>query len=349
MGPFFSRQSVLKLEWLIHESIEKLCGHLQAAKATKEPMDMSLLYRSLTSDIISEYAFSQSYGFLDNLENSKNFFGTFNNIWKLLFVIREVPVVSQVLRSLDKLPGWMVPKGEAMTVVEQFDAVSPYPTLPLPSPSTNSPSNHNPISLTMSSDPVQKPHSTSHPTIFTSIQLSKLPARDKTEQSLFDNAGLFITAGFETTGFALSLATFHLLANPSICAKLKAELATTFPPLPTSTSSTEANETLIPPWTTLEKLPYLHAVIQESLRMSVGVMGRLQRINKKEDMRFGKWVIPRGTIVGMSQPMIHFNETIFPDPWRFEPERWLKERDGKALERYLVSFSRGARECVGMQ
>ena len=70
----------------------------------------------------------------------------------------------------------------------------------------------------------------------------------------------------------------------------------------------------------------------------------------KEDMQFGEWVIPRGMIVGMSQPMIHFNGDIFPDPQRFDPERWLKgEEESKRLEKYLVSFSRGARECIAKQ
>lgn len=69
----------------------------------------------------------------------------------------------------------------------------------------------------------------------------------------------------------------------------------------------------------------------------------------KEDMKFGEWIIPRSTIVGMSQPMIHFNEEIFPDPWRFDPERWMKGDESKALDKYLVSFSRGARECIAKQ
>jgi cytochrome P450 len=51
----------------------------------------------------------------------------------------------------------------------------------------------------------------------------------------------------------------------------------------------------------------------------------------------------------MSQPMIHFNSDIFPDPWTFDQERWLKREKPRALEKYLLSFSRGARECIAKQ
>ena len=48
---------------------------------------------------------------------------------------------------------------------------------------------------------------------------------------------------------------------------------------------------------------------------------------------------------------MHQNETIFPEAYKFKPERWLEKRaEGKPpLDRYLVSFSKGSRQCVGMQ
>jgi cytochrome P450 len=48
---------------------------------------------------------------------------------------------------------------------------------------------------------------------------------------------------------------------------------------------------------------------------------------------------------------MHMNESIFPDPSEFKPERWLGNPRGpsglKPLGHYLVSFSRGARSCIG--
>lgn len=48
----------------------------------------------------------------------------------------------------------------------------------------------------------------------------------------------------------------------------------------------------------------------------------------------------------------HINPVYFPDPLNFVPERWLNDPKGSdglhPLGNYMVSFSRGARNCVGM-
>ena len=168
----------------------------------------------------------------------------------------------------------------------------------------------------------------------------ELPVRDKSAQVQEDTALLFVTAGFETTAFTIETAMFHVLSNPEILTKLKQELA---PALALSKSNG------LPSWTELEKLPYLSAVIQESLRMSLGVSSRLPRKNTKSEMVYKYWVIPKGQLVGMTQRDVLYNAEIYPDPMRFLPERWLKGEESKELlNKYLVTFSKGARRCIGM-
>jgi cytochrome P450 len=63
------------------------------------------------------------------------------------------------------------------------------------------------------------------------------------------------------------------------------------------------------------------------------------------------WKIPTGTPVGMTAVLVHLNEDLFPEPLEFRPERWLDE-DGKRdprLEKYILSFSRGSRQCLGIK
>ncbi|THC89191.1 hypothetical protein EYZ11_011362 [Aspergillus tanneri] len=44
----------------------------------------------------------------------------------------------------------------------------------------------------------------------------------------------------------------------------------------------------------------------------------------------------------------HFDPHVFKDPMQFRPERWLKDEDREQLEKYLLSFSRGSRTCIGI-
>lgn len=88
----------------------------------------------------------------------------------------------------------------------------------------------------------------------------------------------------QTTSFFLKIATYHTLANPEIYAKLKAELREAMP-----------DPAITLPLATLEKLPYLHGVVQEAHRFSHGVVGRLQRISPGEPLQYQDWVIPAGT------------------------------------------------------
>jgi len=47
----------------------------------------------------------------------------------------------------------------------------------------------------------------------------------------------------------------------------------------------------------------------------------------------------------MTSYLIHHNETIFPSSHNYIPQRWL---DNPRLDRYLISFTKGTRQCVGI-
>jgi cytochrome P450 len=59
---------------------------------------------------------------------------------------------------------------------------------------------------------------------------------------------------------------------------------------------------------------------------------------------------PLQTPVSESNYFVHMDPDIFPDPESFDPDRWLRAaKDGFRLDRYLVSFSKGSRMCVGIK
>ena len=71
------------------------------------------------------------------------------------------------------------------------------------------------------------------------------------------------------------------------------------------------------------------------------------RIFRTSDIQCSTMLIQPQTPVSMTGSLIHDNPSIFPDPRSFKPERWLQSESG--LHKYLVPFSRGTRQCLGMK
>lgn len=105
------------------------------------------------------------------------------------------------------------------------------------------------------------------------------------------------------------------------------------------------------PLPALEQLPYLNAVMKEGLRLTYGVSCRLARLDPDNEIIFmdgeKKYIIPPNTPVGMTSVQIHHNPAIFPDSKLFSPERWLDGKN-KAIDKYMVSFTAGSRQCLGI-
>jgi cytochrome P450 len=158
-------------------------------------------------------------------------------------------------------------------------------------------------------------------------------------EDLTDEAFTIVTAAAETTGHAMAMITYYVLSDPEISQMLVSELKTAFPNKKTDLD-----------YLTLEKLPHLTDVIKEGLRLSYGAPGRLPRVIETPDAIFNGYHVPKGTTVGMSIWMMHRNPEIYPEPERFIPGRWKHPEKSKRLDnKYFVPFSRGSRQCVGMQ
>lgn len=167
-----------------------------------------------------------------------------------------------------------------------------------------------------------------------------LPPNEKTLPRLTEEAQIIIAAGASTTTHYLKSTVYFILADPAILRRLQAELEEAMP-----------DPGKLPPQHLLERLTYLNAVYKEGCRINDGASSRLARIAPDQDLRYKHYVIPRGTSVSMSTYIQHRDTTLFPDPEKFDPERWLQQPDDSSsnrLERYLVNFCKGGRNCLGM-
>lgn len=171
-----------------------------------------------------------------------------------------------------------------------------------------------------------------------------LPPHEKTLSRLEDEATLLVMAGTESTAKSISIAHFYLLSKPNVLAKLRRELSS-FPSRPPSLND-------------LLGLPYLNAIIQEANRLSFGVTGRLVRQAPRETLTYiassgphqgTHYPLPPNTRLSTVTYCTHTDETLFPDPWAFEPERWLGSGEEiSRRKRCMMALGKGHRKCLGI-
>ncbi len=153
-----------------------------------------------------------------------------------------------------------------------------------------------------------------------------------TAEQLRDEVLSVFVAGHETPAVALTWAWFVLARNPEIEKKLHAELDLVL-------------EGRLPGAEDIPKLVYTEHVVAETMRMypPVWLIGR----TAKEDVRVGDIAMKRGDVCVVCPYVVHRDERFFPDPERFDPDRWeLHLREARPKFSYFP-FGGGTRVCLG--
>lgn len=137
-------------------------------------------------------------------------------------------------------------------------------------------------------------------------------------------------AGHETTANALSFVFYLLARHPEVHARARAEVR-------------DVLEGRAPTLADLPRMPFVRAVIEESLRLypPAWVFER----QSLEGDEIGGWSIEKGAIVGVSPFCLHRNPRYYPDPERFDPGRFLGPSDRPKLA--FIPFGAGPRVCIG--
>ncbi|KAI0127272.1 cytochrome p450 monooxygenase [Xylariales sp. AK1849] len=146
---------------------------------------------------------------------------------------------------------------------------------------------------------------------------------------------IMLNAGSDTTALAMVNVMYHLLKHPEVMKKLREEVDTVLGP-----------EEIVASYDKVKYLPYLRAVLDESLRITPPTSFGLPRRTPPEGCAVASEFIPGDTTVSISAYVAHRDESVFPEPEKFIPERWLGD-NGRELQAGFVAFSTGARGCIG--
>uniref|UniRef100_A0AAT9USH7 Iridoid oxidase n=1 Tax=Mitragyna speciosa TaxID=170351 RepID=A0AAT9USH7_9GENT len=142
-------------------------------------------------------------------------------------------------------------------------------------------------------------------------------------------------AGSETTSISIEWGFTELLRNPHAFKKVREEIDRV---VGVNRMVEESD---------MENLPYLQAVVKETLRLHPALPLLLPR-NTMEDTEYMGYVIPKGTQVFVNAWAIGRDPEYWDDPLTFKPERFLNssvEYKGQHFE--LIPFGSGRRICVG--
>jgi cytochrome P450 len=149
---------------------------------------------------------------------------------------------------------------------------------------------------------------------------------------LRDELMTLFLAGHETTANGLTW-TFYLLSqNPEAEARLFSELD-------------EALEGRPPTLEDLPRLAYAERVFAESMRLYPPAWGLGRRA--LEDVPLGPYVLVRDSNVALSAWVIHRDPRFWPDPLRFDPDRFTPEAKASRPKFAYFPFGAGARQCIG--
>ncbi|KAK0109972.1 hypothetical protein ONS95_002639 [Cadophora gregata] len=160
------------------------------------------------------------------------------------------------------------------------------------------------------------------------------------DPDIFNSLGANIAAGSDTTGVTMSTVVYYLARSKDKAETLQREI-----------DMLEAGRTLSSPVTFQEcqKLPYLQAVLKETLRIHPATGQLLSRLVPPGGAILSGQHFPEGVEVGTSPWLIHFDPNIFgSNVHEFRPERWLEDAErARTMESSLLTFGAGARTCLG--
>jgi cytochrome P450 len=152
------------------------------------------------------------------------------------------------------------------------------------------------------------------------------------DKQVRDEVLTLFLAGHETTANALTWSLYLLSQNPEAARQLYAELQ-------------QVLNGRSPAYEDVESLSYTRMVLSEAMRLypPAWIITR----TAMEDVEIGGYLVPKGASVLPSQWVVHHSERYYPEPFKFDPQRWTPENVAARPKMAYFPFGGGARVCIG--
>ncbi|KAI2776210.1 cytochrome P450 [Daldinia loculata] len=318
LSPFFTRAKVASRQDLIRRHLRKLCGRVSQFANSGDTLNLGAAATAIARDVANDFILNKSYNSLEREDFDVAMLTASQGSGKIWRLSKHIPWVPKALKAIpvdwvlktagNDMKEFFFHLQETMQDTKNLMAAAASPVL---------------------DEKAQR-------TIVHEILESKLTSPEKSLDRVFDDVTTITGAGFETTASVLRVVLFHVFNDTEILQRIRAELAS----INADPSEVELK--------TLEQLPYLTSTLMEGLRLSPAIATRMARISPDKDLFYGSWRIPAGTPIGMTLILMHTDDTLYPNPKRFNPDRWMDPESRKMVDKTFAPFSRGARICLGM-
>ncbi|GBN31144.1 Cytochrome P450 3A13 [Araneus ventricosus] len=340
ISPTFSTGKIKRMMGIMKDSSQTAVKNIKALIGKGEPIQVKRLYGAFTMDVIASSAFSTKIDSHNDPDNQfvkmarKVFSGSIN--WKFIALL--------VFPQLQK---WLKISFFPQDVCEFFRDM----TLQIIEERKRTGQTRNDF-LQLLMDTAKELQEDGNPKEKESEDIGSPYGGVSTDHQVFRNVSkknismkelvaqcvVFFIGGYETVSSVLAFTAYLLALHPDIQERVHEELVEAIK---------QSNGELT--YETLQNMKYLDNVISETMRLYPPAI-RTERM-AFEDYKLGDTgiTIPKGTIVTIPIYAMHRDPEVFPDPEKFDPDRWTSEESQKRDQLAYLPFGAGPRNCVAMR
>ncbi|KAJ8949882.1 hypothetical protein NQ318_010516 [Aromia moschata] len=166
------------------------------------------------------------------------------------------------------------------------------------------------------------------------LLMSKMGGSDIDLEGIREEVDTFMFEGHDTTSMAITYLLLLLANNQDIQGTVAQEI-------------TNVVGTGTPTYDDLQELKYTERVIKEALRLYPSVPF-ISRVAGEDFTTYTGYFIPKGTVLNIHIYDLHRDPEVYPDPEKFDPDRFLPENCKRHPFAY-IPFSAGPRNCIGQR
>ncbi|NP_001352069.1 cytochrome P450 6a14-like [Apis mellifera] len=298
---------------MIHECSKHLVNYLDILVRKEEPVNVREVAARFTTDVVGSCGFGVEMNSLSEQESE------FRRLGKSIFNTNVQKIIKDRIRELTPQVY------NFLLYILPLDGISPKI-----------------LKLMKETIKYRKKYDIFRPDFMNIIlELKKHPEKiniDITNELLAAQIFIFFAAGFETSSTLISNALYELALNPNIQDKLREEI-----------KKFESQNDEEWKYETIKKMDYLEKVIQETLRKYPPVPFLNRELIDDYTFESNKVTIPKGLKIWIPTYAIHNDPDIYPDPDKFDPERFSEDNIKQRHPMHFLPFGHGPRNCIGIR